>query len=332
MRATRLSVVGAVTVVAAALAGCGSGSRSPSAAPSAGPSAASRPSTQGQTTLRIASNTNMGALPVWTAIDEGIFAKHGLTVKFTQVNNVGILPPQLNKTFDIALVTPAGAIEAASKGIPVTEVAGAYTDTVKKPDSFLMVKKGSNITSLSQLKGKTIGALTIAGTLNYATLNMLEKAGVPAASVKVINVDGPQQLAQLQSGRIDAVETLLPFSSQIKSAGGVSLGIPFQSIAPTISVIWWGANPAWASKHANVINKFRASLRDAIKFIKTNPSKAQTIGAKYADLPASLVSKAMNVDFNPAVRPQDISKWIGILRRFGNFKGNVDPSKLVFQP
>jgi NitT/TauT family transport system substrate-binding protein len=324
MRIARWSLIGVVAAAAMVVAGCSS------SAPSR--TAPSAPGTGAPVTIRIASNTNTGALPVWVAIDEGIFAKHGLDVKFTEVNNVGTLPPQLNKSFDIVFVTSAGAIAATATGIPVTEVAGAYTDTAAQPDSFLMVKKGSDITKLSQLKGKTIGALTIAGTLNYATLNMLNKAGVAPNEVKLITVDGPQQLAQLQSGRVDAVETLVPFSVQIKAAGGTSLGIPFQSMAPSISVIWWGANPTWAAQHADAVKEFRAALTEAIASIKANPSKAHEVGAKYTHLPTALVAQSTDLDYDASVRPQDIPKWISVMKQFADFKGNVDPSEMTFQP
>ena len=347
MRSSRWWAIGVALMAVTAIAGCGSGTTGAGGANTGGTTPAASGSTTtpagagssgtstsggARTTIRVASNSNAGVLPVWVAIEEGIFAKHGLDVQFTKVDNVGTLPPALNKTFDIALVTPAAAIVATSKGIPVTEVAGAYTDTADHPGSWLMVKKGSDIKTLADLKGKTIGTLTIAGTLNYATLNMLKQAGVAPDSVKVIAVNGPEQLAQLNAGRIDAVQTVQPFELQIAAAGGVSLGHPYQSMAQPLSAIWWGANPVWASAHAGVVQQFRESLTDAIAYIKANDTQARSVLEKYTNYPTALIKKYPFPQYDAAVSAPDISKWIDVLKEFAGFKGNVDPGKLVFNP
>lgn len=339
--ASRKPWLGAAVVMAVlAISACG-GSGSGSSEPSGGDDNTSSTSGGGATasdgggglaTVAVSSNSNIGVLPLWVAMDEGIAKKHGLNIKFTMVDNVGVLPPQLGKTFDIGLVTPAAAIQSTAKGIPVTEVAGAYNDTADNPDSALMVAKDSAITKLSQLKGKTIGALTVQGTLNYATIHMLKKAGVPQNSVKIINVNGPQAAAQLRAGRIDAMETVNPFTYQIKKNGGNVLGIPFKSLADTISVIWWGANPTWASQHANVVEKFRQTLADGIKFINNNESQARIILQKYTKLPEKLTKEMPLPSYDVSVRPQDIPKWIDLLKEVAGFKGNVDAKDFAFQP
>lgn len=339
----RLAGVFAIVVLAATACGGGSstssGGQGESGSPSVG-SESSSPSTGGgspggggnATTISVASNLNSGVLPLWVGIEKGIFKKNGLTIKWTNISNIGTIPPQLGKTFDIGLVTPTGAIQSTSQGIPVTEVAGTYIDTKSNPGSFLMVAKDSGITKVSQLEGKTIGALTVAGTLNYATLKMLKQAGVSPNSVKVIEVNGPQHQAQLQSGRIDAVETVFPFVLKIKDAGGKSLGHPFRSIGMPLSTIWWGANPSWAKSHADVIKEFRKGLETSVKFIKNNDSEARSILRKYTKLPKSVAMRYRMHHYTAEVRPQDIPKWVNVLKEFAGFRGQVEASKLTFQP
>jgi NitT/TauT family transport system substrate-binding protein len=324
VKRSRWYLVGLVAAAVTVIAGCTSSG--------GGTSAGGSSPVDAPTTVRVASDANAGALPVWVALDKGFFAKHGIDVKYSDISDVGTLPPQLGKTFDIAYVTPTAAVAATSMGIPVTEVAGGYTATEDNPASWLMVKKGSNITSLSQLKGKTIGALTVAGTLNYATLNMLSTAGVSQSSVKIIAVSPVQQSAQLEAGRVDAVETVEPFHQQILATGGTSIGEPYKSMTFPLSAIWWGANPDWASQHASVVTAFRASLTDAIQFIHSNDSEARAILEKYTKLPTAVIEKYPFPDYDPAVRPDDIPKWISVMKQFANFTGSVDPSKLTFQP
>lgn len=281
-------------------------------------------------TLRIASNSNASVLPAWVALDKGIFKKHGLDVKYTKVENVGTLPPALGKSFDVIFVTPVQAIAAAAQGIPVTEIAGSSLDTVKDPNSYLMVKKGSDLKSLKDLKGKTIGVLTEVGTLHYATLNMLQQAGVSLDSVKIAQVDGPSQLDQLKAGRIDAVETLAPFSQQLEQAGATDLGTPFASLGDEISVIWWAANNDWAKENPDKAKAFRESLAEAETYIEEHDAEARVVLGKYSGFPAEVVKNFPLPDYDAEVRPGDIDKWLKVMQKVADFKGTVDVGKLTY--
>jgi NitT/TauT family transport system substrate-binding protein len=281
-------------------------------------------------TIRVASNSNASCLTTWVAIDEGIFEKHGLDVEYTKVENVGTLPPALGKNFDVVFVTPVQAIAAVAQGIPVTEIAGSSTDTTKDPNSYLMVREGSPIKSLEDMEGKTIGVLTEVGTLHYATLNMLKEAGVDPSSVTIKQVDGPSQLDQLQAGRVDAVETLAPFSQQLDQAGATSLGTPFASLGDEISVIWWAANNEWAEQNPDKVKAFRDSLAEAEKLIQENDSEARDILQKYSGFPAEVVENFPLPDYDAEVRPDDIGRWLKVMQDVAGFKGTVDTGKLTF--
>jgi ABC-type nitrate/sulfonate/bicarbonate transport system substrate-binding protein len=318
-------MVVALAAVMLGATGCGSANES-------SPAAAGTADVAEAATIRVASNSNASVLTMWVALEKGIFAKHGLDVKYTKVENIGTLPPAVGKSFDIVFVTPVQAIAATAQGIPLTEVAGSSTDTTQAVNSYLMVKKGSSITSLQGMKGKTIGVLTAVGTLHYATLNMLKKAGVEPSDVKIVQVDGPSQLAQLSAGRVDAVETLAPFSEQLKKNGAVNLGVPFESLSDSISVIWWAAGTEWAAKHADEATKFRESLAEAETFIEQNDAEARTVLQKYSGFPADVVKAFPLPDYDSSVRPQDLPIWLQVMKEVAGFKGNVDVSKLAVQP
>lgn len=286
----------------------------------------------GSDTIRVASNSNASALTVWVALDKGIFKKHGLDVKYTKVENVGTLPPALGKSFDVVFVTPVQAIAAAAQGIPITEVAGSSLDTTSDPNSYLMVKKGSPIKELSDLKGKTIGVLTEVGTLHYGTLNMLKQAGVEPGDIKIKQVDGPSQLDQLNAGRVDAVETLAPFSQQLEQAGAQSLGTPFASLGDEISVIWWAASNKWADQHDDKVQAFQDSLEEAAQYIQDNDAEARTVLQKYSGFPAEVVKNFPLPKYDPSVRPDDIGVWLKTMQDVAGFKDKVDVGKLTTNP
>jgi len=281
-------------------------------------------------TLRIAHNSNAAALPVQVAMAEGIFAKHNLKVEFTKVENIGTLPGTLGRSFDIALSVPTTVIAAAQQGIPVTQVAGATIDVENNPTGFLIGSKKSGVTDVKQLAGKTLGVLTETGTTHVATKAWLKKEGVDPASVKIVQVDGPAQADQLAAGRIDAVETVMPFATNVlRDPDAVNLGDPYLKLAPELSAILWIARQDFAVRNASVLKDFRAALDDAQKFVTGNDEKARQVLKQYTGLPDAAIKAAKLPTYTTEVRPQDMKTWLRAMKDADGFKGDVDLDALV---
>jgi NitT/TauT family transport system substrate-binding protein len=283
-------------------------------------------------TLRVASNSNATALPFWVAQEQGMFEKQGLEVEYTKIENIATLPQALGTSFDIVLSTPTLAISSTSQGIPMVEVAGSSVDSPGNPSSFLMVDGAKGITDVTQLAGKTIGVLNETGTLHTATLYWLQKEGVDLDSVNVVQVDGPAQADQLRTGRVDAVETVTPFSSQIEKVGGTSLGTPYRSMAQEITPIYWASRTDWANAHADEISKFVAALNEAQQFIAANDAEAREILQEQTGYSDEVVANLALPTYNTEVRPQDVQLWLDAMRSVTGFTGQVDPAALVHQP
>ncbi|GAA1380889.1 ABC transporter substrate-binding protein [Pseudonocardia kongjuensis] len=279
--------------------------------------------------LRVASNSNATALPFWIAQDQGLFEKHGLDVDYTKIENVATLPQALGTTFDIVLSTPTLAIASTAQGIPMSEVSGSSVDVPDNPSGFLMVPEGSGVSDVGQLAGARIGVLNETGTLHIATRNWLQQSGVDLDSLEIVQVDGPAQADQLRSGRIDAVETVIPFNEQIEEAGGISLGSPFQSLAEEITPIYWAARTDWAEQNRPVIERFRAALDEAQQFIVDNDAAARSVLQDELGYPDDVIANLELPTFDTAVRPQDVEPWLEAMRSTTGFAGDVDVDRLV---
>jgi NitT/TauT family transport system substrate-binding protein len=281
-------------------------------------------------TLRIAHNSNAAALPVQVAMAEGIFSKHNLKVEFTKVENIGNLPGTLGRSFDIALSVPTTVIAAAQQGIPVTQVAGATIDVQDNPTGFLIGSKKSGVTTVKQLAGKTLGVLTETGTTHTATKAWLKKEGVDPASVKIVQVDGPAQADQLEAGRIDAVETVSPFATNVlRDPDAVNIGDPYLHLSDELSAILWISRQDFAQQNAAVLKDFRAALDDAQKFITSNDDKARAVLKDYTGLPDAAIKSAKLPTYTTEIRPQDMKTWLQAMKDADGFSGDVDLDALV---
>jgi NitT/TauT family transport system substrate-binding protein len=310
---TLVGLVAAVTAMTA-LTACGAGSED----------------SGGGDPIRIAHNSNAGVLPARVAEDQGYFEDAGLNVEFTKVENIGTLPPALGKSFDIVLTAPTSLISAKSQGIDMVGAAGATVDVPDNPTSGVVTQKSSGISNWKDLKGKKLGVLTETGTLHTATLFALDKVGLGADDIEIVQVDGPAQADQLKAGRIDAVETLAPFRGQLlANKDNVDIGDPYLEMAPEIGALMWGTSETWAKENAGKLEDFRAALAKAIDYIGSNEKESRATLKDYTGLPDEVVEKAVLPNYVSELRPQDLEVWLEAMKAVGGFQGEVDVDDLV---
>ena len=293
----------------------------------------------GGATIRVAANTNTTMLPFWVAQQQGFFAKAGLDPTLSVIQNISTLPPVLGKQFDIALSTPTLVIASNKQGIPVSWVSGTSVSSKQTnqtaadgSEGVVMASKASGITKPSQLAGKTIGVLNEAGTLHIATKYWLQENGVDLNSLKVVQVDGPSQADQLSSGRVDAVETVSPFSAQVAAVGGTEVGYPYRSLSDTIAPLCFASQTAWAKQHAGEIAGFKKALQQGIDWVKAHDSRARKILQDKLGYPSDVVSKIKLPEFDTTVRVQDLKLWYKAMHATSGFTYSGDVTKLAFDP
>ena len=271
----------------------------------------------------------MAGLPIYVGQTQGIWAKHGLDVQYTAVGDIGTLIPALGTTFDTVVSTQTLLISAVNNHVDVSEIAGGVIDTQENSVTSLLVGKGTGITDVSQLKGKTIGALSLSGTINVATLYWLSKNGVNPSDVKVVQVATNNQADQLASGKIQAVESSPPFQATMLAAGATSLGNPELQVGSPISQVIWVSQNSWISAHPDAVKNYVAALTEIDQFIKDNPDKLSTDIANLTKLPANLLTDVKVPTYSVDPRTDDFAKWAAAMKVANGFAGTVDTSKLV---
>ncbi|HEY4373254.1 MAG TPA: ABC transporter substrate-binding protein [Burkholderiales bacterium] len=265
----------------------------------------------------------------WVAQDQGIFAKHGLNVTFTQVQNISLLPPTVGKQIDIAPATPPDLIKSAGAGLDVVGVAGGVLEVSDQTGNGLVVRKDSGITSIAQLKGKTIATPTLGAILHVAALHWLKKSGVEPSAIRAVEVPFPNMADQLKAGRVDAVETTQPFLGQMLANGDVSLGSLTMAVADPSRTTVWIAQGAWARSHPAVLKQWVEALNDAKAYIAANPGPTRAVIAKYTHLAPQVVEKLPIPNYEAHLTAAQLTPWIKAMREVGQLPRDVDAAKLV---
>ncbi|BDM63413.1 ABC transporter substrate-binding protein [Shewanella sp. NFH-SH190041] len=221
-------------------------------------------------------NPNHG--PIIIAQQLGLFAKQGLKVNISEPADPSV-PDKLVAAgkVDLAVSYPNTLIEAAAQHLPLQQV-GTLIST---PLNALIVLDKSNITSLSQLAGKTIG-VSISGNEQASIDTMLQSAGVTPGSVKTVNV-GWALSAALASGRVDAIwggqRNFELNQLRLEGYPAHAFYPEEHGIPPFSELIFVGKKPGLP---ASVIASFNRALEQATVFIINHPEKAWQLFQSYA--------------------------------------------------
>jgi NitT/TauT family transport system substrate-binding protein len=270
-------------------------------------------------------------LPAWVAKEKGFFENNGLDVTLSVTQNLSVLPGTLGRQFDLAPSTPPDLIKAVLAGIDVVAVAGQGVETRDNPSTHLIVRKGSAIASIQDLKGKVIAAPTLGAIIHVSVLYGLKKNGIDPASIRAVEVPFPTMPDQLKAGNVDAVEALEPFAGQLLAAGNSSLGDPLLSISDEVLYTFWISDRKWAADNPAVINAWVASLDQAKQFMDANPQEARAILAKYTGLPEAVVQKIPFVTYRFSLDPHDFAIWVNVLKDIGQITRSIDENRLVMK-
>lgn len=299
-------IVALACAAAVAVSACSSGGGS------------SQASGSGPATLRIGYNPNPTNLTIVVAQQEGFFTKNGLNTTLTPLQNASAEVPALGKQFDLLTTTVVDVLHAAAVGLKPVVVEGQTTETTSAQSTGLIV--GPGITSVAGLKGKRIAVPSLAGALYGALLVTLRQAGLSNSDVKIIQVPFANQFDQLKAGQVQAAETIVPYTGQMKAAGFTQIADPTLALTGNQATpsAMWSATSSWASANSATIAKFRKANDEALNWIKTNDAAARQILVTAFHLPAAVAKiYPITAFFNFTVTPQELTSWIQPLESVG---------------
>lgn len=105
---------------------------------------------------------------------------------------------------DLADLGDVPPITGASHNLPFKLVAAEVPPSYQQVGDYIVVPKGSSVTSVAQLKGKSI-AVPFGSSANGFALDAIEAAGLSPSTVKLVNLAPAAAQTAFQSGSVDAL-------------------------------------------------------------------------------------------------------------------------------
>lgn len=305
-----------VLLVGLALAACG-GSAAPAAsapAPSKPASpAASKPATSpaaagpasgALTPLHVAFTSFNGAeIPLWVAMDSGIFRKHGLDVSALLLQESPAVASEMSGEIQVIQGGGAGTIASAAGGSDLT-----ILSNVSPYFNFLFVTPNS-IKTGADLKGKKLGIAPPGGAVWIATRMTLERLNVdPDTDVTQVSMGvTSQRAAAMENGAIDGSILDLIVGQKVVDTGKFHVlydlaakKVPY----PSSTVV----RRSWLADHKDVAQRYVDGLIEGIARTKQDEALAVATYKKYSKDEDNAVAKATYDYFKPLLLSQPFPK------------------------
>lgn len=205
------------------------------------------------------------ALPSSVAIANGELAKAtGYDIDFRKFNSgAEIFAAIASGDVQVGYVGSSPFASATSRGL---DVKAFYLASISGIDEALVVRNGSGINSVNDLKGKKLAAAPVS-TDHYQLLALIKSLGLTEKDVQVFAIPQPEIVASYNRGDIDGGFVWDPALTELSKNGKVLVTSKdvAEKGAPTFSA-WVAtgkfakANPDFLKAYAGVINKYYASF------------------------------------------------------------------------
>ncbi|WP_426445326.1 aliphatic sulfonate ABC transporter substrate-binding protein [Paenibacillus sp. S-38] len=218
---------------------------------------------------------------------EEAFKKQHAEVVWSQFSGgPPLLESVVSGRVDLSFLGDGAAITGASNKLPF-EVIGLLSEG--RQLNSILVPAASGITSVGELKGKTIGVAK--GTTSHVYLvKSLQASGLQQEDVKLISLSYEDAQAAFEAGKLDAWVTIDPFVTvnvQQKKAKALPVGL--EIFAP-VSMI---AHTDFAKKHPELVVEYLKLFKQALDWQNANTEEAAQIYSKHTKLPPDILKTVL---------------------------------------
>lgn len=287
--------------------------------------------------LRFAYNgTGICTAAVPVALHRGYFEHYGLDVEFVALagSTDQMLQALANDKADAGASMLLNWLKPLEQGFDVKLTTGLHGGCTR-----LLVRRDAGITDVPQLKGRTIGVSSIAGSPRHFFAILLSNHGIdPDTGVQWREFPADLLPLALQRGEVQALADSDPavWLTRLRSNGElVELASNLSEEYSNLSCCTLGVRASLFRDELPVVTALTHAIRDAAAYVAAEPDAAAEIFSKYtpkipvSELAAMLRSHTHNHAPVGAELRREVIKITSDLKRAGIIKPATDPVKLA---
>lgn len=219
---------------------------------------------------------------VYYAVDQGIFARHGLDVEIlTVANGAAGAAAVAGGSMEVGDGNTVAIATAHERGLPFQIIAPAGAFSRRDPTDGMVVAKDSPIKTAKDLNGKIIGVNGLRNIGEITGRTWMDKHGGDSSTAKFVELTFADAGPSLVAGRVDAVSVEEPVLSAVLALGGRQIGIPGEAVAPVFVEGAYFCTSQYVQEHPAVVKQFAAAIFEANAWANRNAAAASAVLAKF---------------------------------------------------
>lgn len=280
--------------------------------------------------ITIALPTQPSAGPMFVALAQGLFRKHGLDVT-SQVHELGMggLNSVLENKADLVAVADTPIMFKVMKGEKIAIVCSIANS---RRVTAIVARKDRGISNIRDLAGKTIG-LTMGSNMQFLVDMTLLANNIPVTAVTTVNLKPDEIVDALQSGRVDAVPAWHPYLAVLQQKMGAGVVSLYGDDMYRFRFNLVGRQD-YVATHPATVRKVVAALSEAMQFIRNDPAAAKEIVGKFIHMDKAMLDKVfdpadfeLKLDQSLLLALDDQTRWA---IKNGLVEGDVVPNYLDY--
>ncbi len=259
--------------------------------------------------------------PVYVAIDNGYFEKHGIQVEMLGDTLAGPTAIQAvaSGRAEAGLSSIPAIINANSAGLPIVGVTDIQSALPGAPLEVYFVRRDSGIETLDDLRGKKFAVNLWKSSFHYTALMHLANNQISEEAVEFVLMPFADQVTALDAGSVDVIGLMEPYISQARAIYGDNYVELFnaEDVFGQKQFTLHFVNRIWARENPEQARAFVAGIVDAIAWIEAHPEEARPIIAKYTGVDAQFVP-VYHFQEGGKVIEEDVQFWLDFMAKRGD--------------
>jgi len=322
-----IAVVGILAAAAIALSGCTDSAADPTTAPTDDSSAGE------VTQIRVAALPIAETGALWAAIDEGIFADHGLEIEVVPAQGgANAIPALLSGDIQFAIGQPFGPIRADAQDLGVV-IVGDYADSLADGTDVnaVVTSADSGITRPADLAGKKVSVNTIGAAGDLTIRKAVQDDGGDPSTIEFVEVAFPDVPAQLEAGTMDAAWAPDPFRGIVVGGGGTSVLQPYQATIPGLSVLTNITTQKLIDEDPDLVAAYSAAMSEALEWAAGHEQEVRDAIATNLKIPAEAAAGITLPTFTWTLDVDNIQKLGELAVEFKYLDAEPDYDRMIQQ-
>lgn len=322
-----LTAVALGAAVALALTACTDSAAEPTSAPS-------EPAESGELrTVRVAALPISETGALWAAMEEGIFAEHGLEIEVVPAQGgAQAIPGLLNGDIEFAIGQPFGPFRAAlaDLGAPIiSNYSSSLGADADKDVNAVVALNSSGIEGPADLAGKRVSVNSLGAAGDVTIMKAVKDAGGDPSTIEFVEVAFPDAPGQLEAGAIDAAWVPDPFMSMVANGEGRIVVHPYQVTVPGIALLTNITTQKLIDEDPELVATYAKAMAEALDWAEKNPDAVRAAIVKNMGIPEAAAAGITLPVFTAKIDEGNLKKLAELGVEFGVLPEMPDFGKLL---